>query len=157
MALPAHSEVQAWAAANGARGDYDLRALYGFAAAYQRVPSNPAELYTWVSGIQTSYGAWAPAYFAYFTANGGYPPNQETWAAWLAGNGVTDYNHVPEPGVGYRGPQVPATTGGGTTVTGTDPLAQIKAFWNRNDQNKMIVVGAGVVGYMMVAGRRKFF
>lgn len=154
MPLPSHSEIQSWGASNGASDAYDLRMLYAFARTRQRVPGSGGELATFSSGLEQSYGAWAPAYASYLTANGEFPPDQATWANWLATNGVVTGNHAPAPGAGYVGPQVPATVGG--PIVNNDPVAKLKNFWNGPTQNKAIVLGGAFLGYSLLTKRRLF-
>lgn len=158
MSNPSPSTVQSWAAANGASSQYDLRFAYAFAAVHNRVPANSAELASYTAGLQQSYGVWAPAYAAYLTANEGFPPDQGTWNNWLAANGVTDPNHVPAPGAGYQWTAAPAGQGSPpATFDWNDPFASVQRLWRQNDQNKVMIVGAGLVGYMFLANRRRFF
>lgn len=145
MALPSVTEVEQSATVAGGPGYRNV--AYAFAAVTGRVGTK-SELDGFhnnqVSSLVQQWSSVSWLIEAFATAHRRLPTSRMELLNWGQAKGVLDASfgytgHQPQPGEGY---------------SGGNPIAQIQAFWESSPTNKAILVGAIVIGYKLLSGRR---
>lgn len=151
MALPDSSAVLQFAQSTGV----DAGLVYSYASVARKIP-DLATLAAWanvIDGRAQQYGVTTRIMEAYAVDFSGLPSNQNDFLAWGRVKGIFDeHGRVlnPNPAVGYQS----TTTATGTTIHETGTGKILDDIQNQFKLHPALMVGAVVVGALLLSQRR---